>query len=662
MYPGTILNYIDNSQINTETEILLDTRSPLWLMASTFPKGPEKLTVTDATNFYELYGDTMDFDKYGQLNLQAKNIIDNGGRLWVKRLMPKDATYGNLYYTATVTDETQVTTHKAKITWKAVSKENIKSYEDLKTAINTDTQVPEGQVANTFVPFAFIDNGRGGSIVKNIRFTPDYNISRNLNTTFYNFEIYEGGTRKEYNTVTVDPDVIINDKAYRLYKEDYLQIDAFAYEEQFDKLVDAIYNIVNPKDEQGNVTENHSKREIRSMDLLFGYTNRGETSDFIEVDYDQGSAATETSPAVPPTASFNVKYGTSLGGGIDGWYREKEDETIEPIELQYVHEEEQELDIGGKSNYFYEKALVDLMVQFYHGEIDDIIYDVDNYRLFGIADANLPKDVKQAITEYTVFRNDCFFFRDLCIVGDDSFESILSRSNTLVDKDTTASGNNNEFAQTFMYADYCTTYDIVDPETRKREKVTMMYDLVSCLTRAYITTPFNPNAGTYNGYILESALPDSLNFIPLKKPRVNYKQSMDDARINYAIYEENNNLVVQSLYTKNKIYSQLSYINNVLAMQEIGRRVAMVCPSVRYSLQVNGNDISDYTKIINAVLERYAGSFDVLEFVYSGDSIHVQQKIFYGSIQFSFANWYQTEIFDLIANPMTIVANTDEEE
>ena len=651
MYPGTILNYIDNSQINTESEILLDTRSPLWLMASTFPKGPEKLTVTDATNFYELYGDTMDFDKYGQLNLQAKNIIDNGGRLWVKRLMPTGATYGNLYYTATVTADNG----KAKITWKAVSEQGITSYEELKTKINA------AQGENTFVPFAFIDNGRGGSIVKNIRFTPDYNISRNLNTTFYNFEIYEGGTRKEYNTVTVDPDVIINDKAYRLYKEDYIQIDAFAYEEQFDKLVDAIYKIVNPIDEQGNITENHTKREIRSMDLLFGYTNRGETSDFIEVDYDQGSAATETTPAVPPTPSFNIKYGTSLDYGKDGWYTD--DEIKEGKDLRYVHEDIDDLDIGGKSNYYYDKKLEDLMVDFYQGKNaeDDLIYDVDNYRLFGVADANLPKEVKQAITEYVVFRNDCFFFRDLCIVNEDSYDTILQRSYTLVDENTQESGNN-KFAQTFMYADYCTTYDITDPETRKREKVTMMYDLVSCLTRSYISTPFNPNAGTYNGYILESALPDSLNFIPLKKPRVNYKQAMDDARINYAIYEENNNLVVQSLYTKNKIYSQLSYINNVLAMQEIGRRVAMVCPSVRYSLQVNGNDISDYTKIINAVLERYAGSFDVLEFVYSGDTIHVQQKIFYGSIQFSFANWYQTEIFDLIANPMTIVANTDEEE
>lgn len=704
MYPGTILNYIDNSKINTENEILLDTRSPLWLVASTFPKGPEKLTVTDATNFYELYGDTMEFDKYGQLNLQAKNIIDNGGRLWVKRLMPAAATYGNLYYTAevksiftvTITDPedagktievectrtissgkgteedpyvytykslkdgTTVTpkqgtepvdNRKVIIEWTAISEKDITSYDGLKEKIKAAEKEDEDTGVVKRVPFSFIDNGRGGSIVKSVRFVPDYNLSRNLNTVFYNFEVYEGGTRKEYNTVTVDPSVFLDNKPYRLYKDDYLQIDTYAYEDQFDLLVDDIYNALNP-DGQAEVI---SKKQIRSMDLLFGYTNRGEVSDLIKVSYAGG------------TTPFNATYGTSLAEGEDKWSH-KDIETGETVEgfSNYVHDTADKIDPDDpnsediKSVYRYDPALIELMINFYHGDIDDLIYDVDAYRLFGVADANFPVRLKQAITEYVVFRNDCFFFRDLMIVEDDSYFNILSRDQLLKDEDTTVSGNSLPFYQTFMYADYCTTYEIIDPETRIRERVTMMYDLVSCLTRAYINAPFNPNAGTYNGYILESALPGSLNFIPLKTPRVNYKQSMEDAKINYATYEDNNNLVVQSLYTKNKIYSQLSYINNVLAMQEIGRRIAMACPAIRYSLQLSGDDVTEYAKIISGVLENYISSFDTLEFVYTGDTIHVQQKIFYGTIQFSFANWYQTEIFDLIANPTTILANTEE--
>ena len=647
MYPGTILNYIDNSKINTENEILLDTRSPLWLVASTFPKGPEKLTVTDATNFYELYGDTMEFDKYGQLNLQAKNIIDNGGRLWVKRLMPAAATYGNLYYTA----EVIASDGSVTIKWTAKSVENIKSYDELKAKIKEDTNPTDPAVAPKRVPFSFIDNGRGGSIVKSVRFIPDYNLSRTLTTVFYNFEIYEGGTRKEYNTITVDPSVFLDNKPYRLSKDDYLQIDTYAYEEQFDLLVDDIYNALNPIDpETGKRTEVINKKQIRSMDLLFGYTNRGEVSDLIKVDY-----AENTTP-------FNATYGTSLAKGIDGWASEEEGADG----FKYVHDTAASVDEDDpecediRSVYRYEPELIKMMIDFYHGDIDDLIYDVDAYRLFGVADANLPIRVKQAITEYVVFRNDCFFFRDLMIVEDDSYFNIIYRDDLLKDEDTTISGNPLPFYQTFMYADYCTTYEINDPETRVRERVTMMYDLVSCLTRAYINAPFNPNAGTYNGYILESALPGSLNFIPLKTPRVNYKQSMDDAKINYATYEDSNNLVVQSLYTKNKIYSQLSYINNVLSMQEIGRRIAMACPAIRYSLQLNGDDVTEYAKIISGVLENYISSFNTLEFVYTGDPIHVQQKIFYGTIQFSFANWYQTEIFDLIANPTTILANTEE--
>ena len=635
MYPGTILNYIDNSILNDESEILLDTRSPLWLVAAAFPKGPEKLTVVDANNFYQYYGDTADFAKYGQAVLQARNIVDNGGRLWVKRLLPEAATFGNLYYTAKVEAGTEDV--PVKITWKAKSVEGLKSYDEFKATIDAETD---------FVPFAFIDNGRGGSVVKSVRFVPDYNISRNSTTTFYNFEIYEGGRRVEHNTVTADPSYILNGTPYRLSKDNYAQIDAYAYEDKFDKFIDAIYSQLG-----GETSSPYTKAQIRSFDLLFGYNNRGEKLDKI------------LSVPAEGTAALNTKFGTTLANGDDGW----------STPLTYMHDTPKPVysdDVFNNqlTNLYYDNELVELMKDFYENpeasnNNDELIYDVDSYRLFGIADANYPFEVKQAITNYVVFRNDCFFFRDLCIINDDNFGAISARATILKDEFAslpTPQESATEYEYTFAYADYCTTYDIIDPETRIRERVTMMYDLVSCLTRAYINRPFSPNAGTYNGYILESAVIDSLNFVPLKTPKVNYKQSMDDLRINYAIFEDNNNLVVQSLYTKNRVYSQLSYINNVLSMQEIGRRVAMVCPAVRYSLQMSGDDVSNYTSRINGVLENYASSFDKLELVYSADEVRIAQKIFYASIQFSFANWYQTEIFDLVANPTTILSTEEE--
>lgn len=737
MYAGTILNYIDNSKIDTEADIALDTRSPLWMMASAFDKGPEKLTIVDVNNFYRLYGDTLNFDKYGQLNLQAANILNAGGRIWVKRLVADDATYGNLYFTAeigvdvtktsfvtvvkeeakdevtkdvecirsesetepgtyvytrvdngmvvtpkegtipsqktettwTVTIVTEpkkdevledvlcyvteketepgtyvtvytrvdngtvvtpkegttpsepVVEEKVKLIWKKHAEPNIKSYDQLQDAIS----IYNVAGSQKFVPFSFIDNGRGGSVIKNVRFVPDYNVSRNLNTVFYNFEVFEGSRRVEYNTVTADPDVMVNNRSYRLYKDDYTQIDVYAYDAGYDGIVKLVMDALN-QGKEATDPDYVSEETVRSWDLMFGYDNRGAALTKISVECD-GFA-------------FNTTYGIPFEKGSDGAFKD----------IKYVQDD---------GSYKYDDALVAKMVDFYKGRIDEKIYDVDNYRLYGIADANLPFELKQAITEYVVFRNDCFFFRDLGIDDTWTYADIISASQRLKDEFT---DEKVAFTQTFMYADYFSTYEILDPETRYRERVTMMYDMVSCLTRAYINSPFSPTAGTYNGFTLASAIPDTLNYTPLKIPGNNYKQSIDDARLNYASYQDNGALVVQSLYTKNKIYSQLSYISNVLSMQEVGRRVAMVCPEVRFSLQLTGNDVSNYTKRINAVLENYAGFFDTLELVYTADTLHISQKIFYAAIQFSFANWYQTEIFDLIANPTVVLATSNQQQ
>ena len=110
----------------------------------------------------------------------------------------------------------------------------------------------------------------------------------------------------------------------------------------------------------------------------------------------------------------------------------------------------------------------------------------------------------------------------------------------------------------------------------------------------------------------------------------------------------NSSLVVDSLYTSQDAYTQLSYINNVLAIQEVARSVRSACPKNRFKF-TTGNDFSDYAEAVEDVLENFKNNFDTLKFTYLEDPTKESQKIYYAAIEFSFNNWAQSEIFDLYA-------------
>ena len=163
--------------------------------------------------------------------------------------------------------------------------------------------------------------------------------------------------------------------------------------------------------------------------------------------------------------------------------------------------------------------------------------------------------------------------------------------------------------------------------------------------------PYRPTAGIVNGMVLANAIEGTINFTPRITPSVNQKALLDDLRVNYAIFQEGQ-CVVQSLYTSQDAYTQLSYICNVLGIQDVIRAVRICCPRQRYTF-VTGNDFSNYSTAVNNVLKEYTNNFDVLTFDYTQDDLRAAQKIFYASIYFRFKNWAQTEQFDVYALPVT---------
>lgn len=331
---------------------------------------------------------------------------------------------------------------------------------------------------------------------------------------------------------------------------------------------------------------------LRYCDLIYGYTCKGESITGVSLDAN--------------SVDFNTTFGVELKEGTNGVFGSK------PILTE---------------------ALNAKICEVYDGEVTDEVWDVDQHKIAAILDANYSIEVKESIAKFVNFRKDCVFFRDYGTNMDtylaikEKYDSMVTRSNFI--------------------ADYCTYYQVKDPVTKKRITVTMMYDLAECLVKHFLNGAYNPLAGTINNFVLKEAIKGTINFTPINTPTVNQKQAMEELRVNYAIFQEDN-CVVQSLYSSQQAYTELSYINNTIAIQAVARAVRTACPKNRYKL-VTGSDFSDYASAVNNVLSNFTGYFNTLEFVYTEDKLKASQKIFYASIKFSFNQWAQAEIFDLIA-------------
>ena len=623
MYPGTIVRWHDNSAINTDTVNAQDT-GPVFLVVSSFDKGPEKWNKIYGQAFFDIYGSKMNFARHGQPAIQAANMISNGATLLVKRLVAADAELANLILVAKVKSKTvlraatgedtdtvtmadlipnysgsdtsvyviDTENSSSTLSWNAVSVAGVATpvevleqagalRVDVDPVISTDggtTVIKESD----YPLIILADNGRGVSN-KSIRIAPDYSSSTNLGDFFYSVYVYEGTQIVEKIVATMNPDSVYGSKGYGLSVDSGSQVTFLNVDGVYDEFVDHISSISGVDAEV-----------LKSYDLINMHTNKNSEMASIKVD--------------PESVDLASTYGINLENGSNGEFGE---------------------------NPFGTEAYIQSAIEALDGTFDDCIFDVDEYKIAACFDANYPMDIKEAIAELVTFREDFTFFRDLN-TDVKSYSSIVAR---LAEFKT-----NNKFI-----ANYLTTYQIYDPNTRKRIRVTMMYDFAAAMVKHFENGPYRPCAGMANNMFLDSAIDGTVNYTPRITPSVNQKQLLEDLRVNYAIFQQGR-CVVQSLYTSQEAYTQLSYINNVLAVQQVVRALRTACPRQRYTF-VTGNDFSSYEEACNNVLSYYTANFAELSFSYQQDALQAAQKIFYAIINFRFNNWAQTEIFDLYALP-----------
>ena len=320
MYPGTLVTYVDESEIRTP-QINSVRTMPLYAALITSDKGEEEWTRLSGAQWFNMYcvSNNVDFTKHGQPLLQAANAIEAGAELLCKRICAEDAYLANLTVYAVITTKSVQKTDKdgnplyigpdgkptteetteisnsvspdgdvgeAEISWNEplmeeqhsltfnyMSAPECKNKNDVvdatEAAVARKTAEAEDGV-KIYPLWTFLDNGRGESR-KHIRIVPNYNLSRNFSNYFmYDLFVIENG--KTINTIhfVIDPDVLgTNDTNLSLMYQvntESDQIKAYQYEDKLREFkTDIIATIISD-----DITES----DAAGMDLLFGKTKK----------------------------------------------------------------------------------------------------------------------------------------------------------------------------------------------------------------------------------------------------------------------------------------------------------------------------------------------------------------------------------------------------
>ena len=618
MYPGTKIVWEDQS-INNPIEINNVRTVPFYAATFTSDKGPEEWTEVTGKEFFDLYGNNISFTKHGQPLLQSAMSINWGAKLLARRVVAKDSTLANLSIIAKVETlqvqkvdadgnlvyedesgletieetETPVMVNAAKITYSAKTVSNCVSSVEIETEkfIPAKTAVIDGILEEELGPdeyllFTIMDNGRG---VCNKRFyiSPDYYTSKSYNFTLYNLVILENGSTLETIRFALDPSTVMNEKNISLatkVQTDSKQIIAEQYDENITNFIAKVQEI-----------SGLSQDEISSGDILFGCNKKGTPYNTIQV---------ETS--LEENINLQHPYGQILQSGTDGAFGDK------PMESE---------------SYATEMASAIIEDPTY------VLYDVDRYMIDAFVDANYPPAVKRAIEALADFREDFVYFADM---------------NTDVYTLTDITNSIKNYIKSQFTSVYCTTYDIIDPYSKKQITVTIGYDIARLLIQQFNNGRNLPLAGQKYNAVISNAVPGTINFTPIITPNTNQKELIDELKVNYAAYigEE---LVLQTLYTTyENINSQFAYTNNILAFQEVAKDIRLNCPINRYSF-FSGDDFEKYKASVNERLEKFSSHFDSLTMEYIEDKDYINNKIFYAAIKGKCKNFIQSEYFRIIA-------------
>lgn len=666
--PGNEFVIMDQSgkYVTTEKPEL----APLMLTAASFDRGPEGLIEVSGDDFFRMYGENISFDKHGQPAIQAANIIKNGGKLLIKRVVAPDSELANAIGTATVkkvevpkvdpvtkqqiyidkntgmeTTESKsaagqndrAVINTAEITYNVVTVSGAKTFREIQLAaknliVEKDQTIEtpgEGEEETTpETPenegIATLSAKEGGIRIKsaipaNVPFplslvdTDEENPSGESEYTYPLFVIADNGRGVSSKRFKIEPDYATSKNInFVLYK--ITNIGSLYLDNEYTRFAldpDTIYNGQNLSLSESGKSMQQIKAaasyeginkfidkvsefsgierdELLTLDILFGKDKRGEGIEQITIN--------------PDGYDFTSDFGITLQSGSNGAFG---------------------------THPFGTDAYSQALINFYSGAYDPAIFDVDQYKIEVCIDANYPMEVKQEITKLVNFRKDFFFFRDLGLNMESHFAIALAAK---------------ALPDTMYAANYCQSYDVMDPFSKRQITVTISYDIARLLITHLNERRNCPFCGELYSVSIPNAIENTESYIPRIMPNVDQKQDLYDIHMNYASVI-NGVLTLETQVNSQTNVTQCSWINNILVVQNIIRDIRTLCPRVRYSFIDQASGLERYAQDVTNVLKLHTEEVDELQFEWSSDPVELANHIFNATINVKFKEYVDFERF-----------------
>lgn len=607
-YPGTIDRWYDHSGIKAH-EIAEITPRPLMLHACAFERGPEKLMRVHGEDFYKLFGYYIDVDKYGQAGIQAANIIDNGGELLLKRVVAPDATLGNIVVVANVSQDRV----------QKVNSYGQPLYLDASTGNETTDPGDNNEavminVAKIKHELVTVPNVKTMDEVIDAALDCFVEDEDNQKFAYPLFVIVDNGRGETTKRFGIEPMYNISrNQQYMLYRLKYLGSQDLDAEQVYFALAPGIIYLNESMDiamASTNMLQCDAKSIEDSIDAFYAKVSEISgiepddlfASDLIFAKNSKGNAMNGLS-LDDSGEDLGISMGFALQSGTNGAFGDC------PIDTQEYEDE---------------------LLKFFGGDFDPDIYNLDRFKIDVCVDANYPYSVKKAIVRLANFRKDFFFFGDL---GAD----IQTYENAQYKLD--------EMPRSFFAAWYGQAYDIKNPFNKRATHVTIGYSIARAIIPQLNERTNAPYCGIMYNFTFPEVIEGTINWTPKITPDVNQKELCDSARLNYASILRDV-LTLETTYTSQEAYTQLSFINNVIAIQYIIKDCRENCPAYRYSFTDTDN-LATYKKNVGAIIDKYASWFESLEFVYIQDEIMKANKIFEADLRVKHKDFVQSEIFNI---------------
>lgn len=609
-YPRSQFVIVDNTSAQEIAQSSVTMPLPMTMAAYTSDKGPENWRLLFDLKSLTNETGSISFTKHGQAQLTVAEQLRAGAVVFCKRMVSEDATLANTTVRARVIKSNNV----SYVYFYTKSGLSVADF-DTACEVGYDDFNPDAESETVDVPlFTVTPMGRGASNMF-FRIAPNYTSSKSSTYISYSFEVYENQQLIESTLFTMNPDIIIDGVSQAMNPK----IKAYSKQVKVNLYEDGLYALMTALVETATDGTNPiSISDLINMDFINGYDRRG------------------TAPigGIVTSADITAESGTDLWTTNKPSDIETAYDLSDAIGIPLVNGSYGTMGNSPMSNPIeYEKMLLGTFGANQESVLfDPVIYDVDANKIDFIADCAYPTSVKNAIIDLIDFRGDMVFLADLG-VGVKNLSNIKEAVSVIKETDYAA-----------VYHNF---FKIYDPYNYKQITVTLPYLLSTRMINHISNGVGRPFAGMLYGITFPEIIEGTINFIPVEIPGVNQKQELVDINVNY-LGSYDGIPTLETMYVHSAKYTQLSFLHNIMAVQEVIKAIRTKCPKVRYTF-LDGSDLEEYLADANAVINKYTTNFKSISMQYMADEIYENNNIFYAVLNVSFKNFVHEEYFKVIA-------------